>query len=85
MLRLTYVISHHASGYLLEKFSDSCEIYAECSRRTVRFGIGFMSKITLLCKAAGDSNSVRCGTCPIRRGHVPLYRRVVRCVTIVLH
>lgn len=63
ILRLAYVISHHASGHLLEKYSDSCEIYAECSRSTVRFGIGILSEITLLSKAAGDSDSVRCGTC----------------------
>jgi hypothetical protein len=44
-----------------------------------------MSKITLLCTAAGDSDSVRCGTCPLRRGHVRLRRTVVMGVTVVLH
>lgn len=44
-----------------------------------------MSKITSICKAAGHGDSVRCGTCRIRRGHVRLYRRVVMGVTSVLH
>jgi hypothetical protein len=44
-----------------------------------------MLKITVLCKAAGDSDSVRCGSFRIRRGHVCLYRRVVMGVTSVLH
>jgi hypothetical protein len=85
ILRLTWVISHHATGHLLEKYSNSCEIYAESSHSTVRIGMGFMSKITLLCKAAGDSDSVRCGTFRIRRGPICLYRRVVTGVTSVLH
>ena len=51
----------------------------------MRIDIGFMSKITSICKAAGHGDSVRCGTCRIRRGHVRLYRRVVMGVTSVLH
>ena len=52
-------------------------MYAECSRSTVRIGIGFMSKGTLLCTVAGGTDSVRCGTFRIRRGHAGPYRRVV--------
>jgi hypothetical protein len=80
----SYIISHHASGQLLEKYSDSCEIYVECFRSTVRISIDLMSQDTLLCKAAMDIDPVCCGTFRIRRGHVGLYRTAVMGVTSVL-